>query len=313
MAKCFLTYEQQIDKLINEKGLLIADREYAENVLKRTSYYSLISGYKDLFKNPTTKAYRDGTRLEDIVALYDFDRMLRELFLSYILRVENHIKSLLSYAFCEKYGESQNAYLNKQNYNYSGRRNKADIDKLVDHVLAKYVTRNTDYHYINHARTVHGNVPLWILKNALTFGNISVMYSVFPQDIQFKISSEFQGINESQLKQVLRYLVRFRNVCAHGERLFSYRNVESIPDFPIHNKLQIPKNGNQYIYGKHDLFAVIITLRYLLPREDFRELKRRLTRLIDNHSKNQQGITQTELLKKMGFPENWKKITRYKL
>ncbi|MCD7716148.1 MAG: hypothetical protein LUI39_06830 [Lachnospiraceae bacterium] len=49
MAKCFLTYEQQIDKLINEKGLLIADREYAENVLKRTSYYSLISGYKDLF------------------------------------------------------------------------------------------------------------------------------------------------------------------------------------------------------------------------------------------------------------------------
>ncbi len=82
MAKCFLTYEQQIDKLINEKGLLIADREYAENVLKRTSYYSLISGYKDLFKNPTTKAYRDGARLEDIVALYDFDRMLRELFLS---------------------------------------------------------------------------------------------------------------------------------------------------------------------------------------------------------------------------------------
>ena len=56
MAKCFLTYEQQIDKLINEKGLLIADRKYAEDELKRTSYYSLISGYKDLFKNPTTKA-----------------------------------------------------------------------------------------------------------------------------------------------------------------------------------------------------------------------------------------------------------------
>ncbi|MCD8036179.1 MAG: Abi family protein [Clostridiales bacterium] len=313
MAKCFLTYEQQIDKLINEKCLLIADRNYAEDVLKRISYYSLISGYKDLFKNPTTKKYRDGTRLEDIVALYEFDRMLRELFLNYILRVENHIKSLLSYAFCEKYGESQNAYLNKQNYNYSGRKNIEDIDKLVDHVLAKYVAHNKDYHYINHARSVHGNIPLWILKNALTFGNISVMYSVLPQDIQFKISSNFQGINESQLKQVLRYLVRFRNVCAHGERLFSYRNVESIPDFPIHNKLQIPKSGNQYIYGKHDLFAVTITLKYLLPKEDFLEFKHRLSRLLNNHSKNQQGITQSELLKKMGFPENWEKITLYKL
>ena len=289
------------------------DLKYAENVLKQISYYSLISGYKDLFKNPTTKTFKDGTRFEDIVALYEFDRMLRELFLSYILRIENNIKSLLSYAFCEKYGMSQNAYLKKQNYNYSGRKNKTDIDKLVDHVLTKHVTQNTDYHYINHARTIHGNVPLWVLKNALTFGNISVMYSVLSQDIQFKISSEFEGINESQLKQVLRYLVRFRNVCAHGERLFSYRNVESIPDFPIHNKLHIPKNGNQYIYGKHDLFAVLITLRYLLPKEDFQELKRSLTRLIENHSKNQQGITQIELLKKMGFPENWKKITRYKL
>ncbi|MCD8018192.1 MAG: hypothetical protein LUF92_01010 [Clostridiales bacterium] len=38
MAKCFLTYEQQIDNLINEKGLLIADCKYAEDVLKRTSY-----------------------------------------------------------------------------------------------------------------------------------------------------------------------------------------------------------------------------------------------------------------------------------
>lgn len=58
MAKRFLTYEQQIDKLVNEKGLLITNRNYAEDILKQTSYYSLISGYKDLFKNPTTKAYR---------------------------------------------------------------------------------------------------------------------------------------------------------------------------------------------------------------------------------------------------------------
>ncbi len=111
MTKYFLTYEQQIDKLINEKGLQIMDLKYAENVLKQISYYSLISGYKDLFKNPTTKTFKDGTRFEDIVALYEFDRMLRELFLSYILRIENNIKSLLSYAFCKKYGMSQNAYL----------------------------------------------------------------------------------------------------------------------------------------------------------------------------------------------------------
>lgn len=313
MEKTFLTYEQQIDKLINEKGLIISEKEYAKFVLKRTSYYSLISGYKDLFKNPTTKMYRDGSCLEDIVALYEFDRLLRELFLSYILRVENHIKSLLSYTFCEKYGESQDAYLNKQNYNYYGKKNRADIDILVDKVLIKYVTRNTDYRYINHAKNVHGNVPLWVLKNALTFGNISVMYSVLTQDLQCKISSEFVGINESQLKQVLRYLVRFRNVCAHGERLFSYRNMESIPDFQLHTKLSIAKHGNQYIFGKHDLFAVVIALRYMLLGEEFGEFKRKLVQMLKKYSKSQHGLPQKELLEKMGFPENWMDITKYRL
>lgn len=313
MRKTFLTYDQQVNMLINEKGLIIADKEYAIAVLKRTSYYSLISGYKDLFKNPTTRMYRDGICFEDIVALYEFDRSLREIFLSYILSVENHIKSLVSYVFCEKYGENQNAYLDKMNYNYSGKKNKADIDALVDKVLVRYVMRNMDYYYINHARTVHGNVPLWVLKNALTFGNISVMYSVLTQDVQYRISGEFKCINEKQLKQVLRYLVRFRNVCAHGERLFSYRNMESIPDFPVHHKLSIPKTGNQYIYGKHDLFAVVIVLRYMLPANKFRELKSRLIKLFRKYPTNQKGLSLKAVLEKMGFPENWERITRYKL
>ena len=69
MAKVFFSYQQQIEKLVKEKDLLIADEEYAKEMLKRYSYYSLISGYKDIFKNTTTKTYKKGTRFEDIVNL----------------------------------------------------------------------------------------------------------------------------------------------------------------------------------------------------------------------------------------------------
>ena len=58
MAKVFFSYQQQIEKLVKEKDLLIADEEYAKEMLKRYSYYSLISGYKDIFKNTTTKTYK---------------------------------------------------------------------------------------------------------------------------------------------------------------------------------------------------------------------------------------------------------------
>ena len=63
-----------------QKNLLIDNEAYAKEILKQTSYYSLIGGYKDIFKNPTTKKYKDGTRFEDLVELYYFDELLRQLF-----------------------------------------------------------------------------------------------------------------------------------------------------------------------------------------------------------------------------------------
>lgn len=39
----------------------------------------MIGGYKDVFKNPTTKKYKDGTNFEDIVELYYFDEQLRQM------------------------------------------------------------------------------------------------------------------------------------------------------------------------------------------------------------------------------------------
>lgn len=263
MPKIFLNYNQQIEKLKNEKNLQIDDVEYAKEILRQTSYYSLIGGYKDIFKNPTTKKYKDGTRFEDIVELYYFDE------------------------------------------------NQRDIKRLIK-ILEGYVIKPTDYHYINHAQKKYGNVPLWVLTNALTFGNISKMYMLLPQDIQIKVSKNYPCINEKQMISILTVLVKFRNVCAHGERLFTYRTTDSIPDLPIHEKLRIPKKGLQYINGKNDLFAVVIALKYMLSDSWHKDFMKELKALIDKYLKKHDSISEQELYEKMGFPENWRKITRYR-
>lgn len=54
MPKPFLTYPQQIQKL-KDKNLTITDDAAATITLHHYGYFALISGYKDLFKNPTTK------------------------------------------------------------------------------------------------------------------------------------------------------------------------------------------------------------------------------------------------------------------
>ena len=311
MEKIFLTYDQQIDKLIKEKNLRIDDIAYAKEVLRQTSYYSLIGGYKDIFKNSTTKKYKDGTRFEDIVELYYYDEGLRQLFLKYLIKVENEIKSEVSYYFTEKNGDNQSAYLDIKNYNYVGKKNQRDINSLIN-ILRSYVTKSTDYQYINHAQKKYGNVPLWVLTNALTFGNISKMYMLLSQDIQSRISKNYLGINESQMVSILTVLVKFRNVCAHGERLFTYKTVDSIPDLPIHKKLDITQKGKQYINGKNDLFAVVIALKYLLNDVWYKEFIKELKKVIDSYLRKHDSIQEQELYEKMGFPENWRKITRYR-
>lgn len=111
MAKPFLTYEQQLEKLAFEKRLVIDDPVKATALLKDIGYFSLVGGYKTPFINPMTRIYLNGTTIEDIYALYSFDSDLRELAFKYICIVERKIRQLISYSFCKAHGEQQSEYL----------------------------------------------------------------------------------------------------------------------------------------------------------------------------------------------------------
>ena len=56
--KYFLTYDEQISFLVREKGLHISDQNHAKALLLKTGYFSLINGYKEVFKQPETGKFR---------------------------------------------------------------------------------------------------------------------------------------------------------------------------------------------------------------------------------------------------------------
>ena len=87
--------------------------------------------------------------------------------------------------------------------------------------------------------------------------------------------------------------------------------INDVPTTALHAKLEIPMNGQQYIYGKKDLFAVVISFRYLLTPADFSAFKRRLSLLITNTVRKSDSLETATLLKAMGMPSNWKKISLY--
>ena len=311
MSKPYLTIDQQISKLSREKGLNISDLTFAKQMLTNIGYFSLIGGYKNLFTNPMTRKYEQPTTFEDIVALYQFDDELRHLTFRFLMQVEQKLRQLISDSFCAHFGEQQSYYLSAASYN-AARKLGPDIAKLIS-ILDYHANRNTEKAYLVHQRNLYHNVPLWVTTKILTFGQLSKFYQLMQFRQQSDISKCYEHVTEKNLGQYLTNLTLFRNVCAHNERLFSFKLQKDFPDTVLHQKLGIVKKGNQYLQGKRDYFGLVIALRYLLPKDDFLLYKKSLIGLINSYTKQSPRISKSDLLVQMGFPSNWEKITRYKL
>lgn len=310
MSKPFITYTEQIEKLKNEKNLIVSDSDFATEALQNIGYYGLIGGYKHPFIDIHTRKYLSGVCFEDIFALYEFDEELRGVFFKYLCRVERRVRSSISYYFCKKHGVDQEAYLNPDNYSGLSK-NKKGILKLVK-MLEVMANQNKDHEYLVYQRNKYHNVPLWVIMNTLTFGQISKMFEFLPQNMQGMICRDFGNVQKNEMIKYLKVLTLYRNVCAHNERLFSYHTYIDIPDTLVHKKLGIVKNGSKYIYGKNDLFSVVISFRYLLPPKDFLKLKKQIVCVFKNYEKQNSNLKRESLFEYMGFPENWKDITKFR-
>ena len=312
VSKPYLNYQQQIQKLVQDKGLIITDYNFAEENLKNIGYFSLIGGYKDPFINPMTRKYEDNATFEDLVRLYTFDEDLRNLTFKYLTKVEQKLRQLVSDSFCSQFGVQQSDYLSATNYT-SNTRYSNDVTKLIT-ILDYHANKNTDQEYLVYQRRVYQNVPLWVITKALTFGQLSKFYSLLQFREQSIVCHAYKYLNEKNLGRYIHALTYFRNVCAHNERLYSHRLHQiDFPDSDLLRKMNIKKTGNKYNNGKQDYFGLVVAFRYLLPKSDFLEYKKSLKRLIDKYLQNNNRISRDILLNKMGMPDNWERITRYKL
>lgn len=144
------------------------------------------------------------------------------------------------------------------------------------------------------------------MMKALTLGTVSKFYSFLPQNIQAKVSIEFEHVTENELIRMLDLLARVRNVCAHNERLYNYRyNKGAINDTAIHEYLHIRKSNVQYVKGKQDLFAVIIVLKYLLSQDEFSQFIDDIEHALKVLFNSTRQLQETQMYKYMGFPVNW--------
>lgn len=301
--KPFLDYKAQI-KYLKQKQLNIHDESAAIAALEKVSYYGLINGYKDIFKNPDTNNFYPDTTFSDIYNLYLFDSELRNVFLKYILIFEKHIKSSISYHFSNIYGNGITFYQDINNYDYG--RNISDIQYLFRKMNGKIHGRHPSTQVAHYMNTYH-DVPLWVLITDLTLGETASMYKYLKGHCKTLVCNDFHHIGRNELGKMLVILTKYRNICAHGNRLFNAKTQDSIPDLIAHKKLRISKVNARYKQGKSDLFATVISLKYLLDATDFRHFYYELKKVIKKYHPSD------KTMKLMGFPPNWMSILRIKV
>ena len=324
MDKTFTSTNAQLRKL-RSRGMVISNGSKAKRIIEMENYYNLINGYKRLFLDPSysgpDEAYLPGTRFEEVYALYLFDRELRNLFMRYILEIENNVKSVLAHDFSGKYGHDN--YLKVSNFDTSVKRwekkttaqkvgDVSDLISNLQHEIARHLSKNNPM--ISHYMLEYGYVPLWVLVNTLTLGTISIFYSYLSQKDQNDIGRHFL-LKPEEMNSFLQVLTIYRNACAHDERLYNLKALRrsmkpnSITTMPIHQKMGIPVNaGNNPVCGKNDLFAIVIIFKTMLSKASFSKFYRALKHQMDSLGSSLTTISLTDVEKEMGFPSNWTDI-----
>ncbi len=318
--KEFKTINEQIDILKN-RGLIFNDENKAKDLLISNNYYNIINGYKDLFITLGTKDnFLNGTTFEEIYSLYDFDKKIKDILLEYILKIENNLRSYIAYYFSKFHGndnylklDSFDNFNNLSNVSIDTKQKRIkNIQDLIANIHKEIGKTINAKNYINHYLVNYGFVPMWVLVNILSFGTLSKFLELMKQNERIYISQHY-NISENELIQHTKMLAYFRNLCAHDDRIYNTKLPKYlyIPDNKYHTLLNIPKHNNMYLYGKNDLFSLIITLKVMLLPEEFNTLYNKINGRIISLSKKMYVISIDDVLNKMNFPKNWQEIKKF--
>ena len=303
--KIFKTLDEQID-ILRSKGLIVNDINKAKMILFKENYF-FISGYRHLFmKSYKSDTYINGTTFEELYATFVFDRNIRNIMFKNILIIENNIKSVISYQLSKNYGYKEKEYLDPKNFNQDPMRSrqvKDVINKMKRQIRVNGKQHAATMHYINN----YGYIPMWILVKVLSFGIISELYNILKEKDQQFIAEQYD-LDIETMTIYLSLLANFRNLCAHEDILYDHRTQRSIPDTKYHYLLNIDMTDDEYLYGKNDLFALIIILKRMLTEDQFHDIMNEINYEVTLLDAKIDVVPLTTILNKIGFPYNWHDI-----
>lgn len=284
------TYSGLVARL-EEHNMIIGDRAFAEQYLKKVNYYRF-TGYALQFRvAPHDSDYKGKITFEQIAKICDFDTELRTILKKWIEVLEIYFRTQISHYFSLSKCSTPP---HNQHYDMANYYNKKGAKGIIDNFKNQKKYYKDTLILQHHQRKYGDKFPLWVIAEMLSFSDLSKLYSCMYNSEKDIIASAV-GTGREVLKNHLHCLAVLRNKCAHAARLYNTDfkpSVQFSPKFLREN----PKVLN------NSLFAYILVVIRRLPEDSMKtELIKELSDLIKKYN----GYVDLNL---MGFPVNYEEV-----
>lgn len=266
----FTTVEQQLDKLTSQH-LMIEDRNKAKIALATYGYYSIVNGYRDPFiiREYDKKYYRPNTTFQEIFDLFLFDHRIRDQVFLSMIDLEEHLKTVTAEVIAESFGSDYKEYLKKNNYRDKHvsdpkfRRNNI-LDSMMN------VASKSEKQPVKYYREHHKIVPPWILFKAIYFGTFVNFVRFLKADERNMLIQRLYGVSVTDdnidfykdlLSDTLFLCLEYRNLAAHGGRVYNYIPKASVRELP--GKIPFAQNGLPQLLYVLECFSYKLPYRNL--------------------------------------------------
>lgn len=307
MAKPFKTLDEQI-LILKARGLQFDNEDLSKDYLLKNNYYNVVNCYsKFLFSNKDK--YVENANFNEIRAIHVFDNEIKNILLKNILTVETYFKSIVSYCFCKEHIGELYPYLQPNNFDLKQIKQVTDLIQVLNKLIN--VEKSKGNNSISHYMNVHGNVPLWVLSNFMTFGQVVRLFDYSDIKIKNDITKEFNTIinnnlsttsvrlSPKELSHIMDNIKNVRNVLAHDNKLFDYSSRFSYPYIPeIHNSLFINKTA-----ARRNLYNTYIILRLFFDNDQYNNMRNSIYKRMKNLDKKIKSVNSSNIFNSLGFPK----------
>lgn len=160
---------------------------------------------------------------------------------------------------------------------------------------------------IKHYIEEHGSVPLWVLVNYLTIGNLSYLYATLKDSEKNTIAKYYSDkyakqykpastlrISSKDMESALKIFNLVRNQCAHDERLFNsdYKNI------------RVSNIANYYgieNYNNRRIFVAILYFKVLFNKSYYKKFYSELSEIFAKYKNEFQTVSFNDILNSMGI------------